>query len=560
MKRAVTYARESPSLAENELTVESQVKEDKERIETDGNLCTESYEDNGFAGDLLARPALDKLRDDAIQGKFDVVYIFDRDRLARKYYLQELVIEELEELKIEVVFLKEKKAENEEDKILLGVRGLFAEYERAKIRERTRRGRLHRANKGLLVGHEAPYGYKYVRPDKDKEEREYQVYEPEAKVVRKIFHWLADDGCSLMEVRRRLYKDGVKARDSGKTNWQNSTLSRLVRRTDYIGTMFYNKTVPVVPEHPRKEGYKRMKKTGRKYKDRKDWIPIKIPSLISDDLFYRAQEQLAKNPFFGKRNVKYPYLLSGLIYCGCSSRMAGGNQGRYRYYRCSDRVSKFPEKSSCTQKMVRVEKLDVLVWKKVSDFLNDPGKLKEQLNQMNDHKLKEKDRLNQEVQEIDRGIGKLKKQEDILLKALRTEAITPDQLKSEMAKVLEEEKLLIEKKNNIRIQPVQSNLLVTLEMVERYVSILRKKLPELSFDEKQALLRVVLDQVIVKDKRVIIKGIIPADIVTEIDDYAGKSNLRSNNRVTEHPGDGGSGHFYAFAPILHNCRFAIQIN
>ena len=560
MKRAAKYTRESPSLAENEKTIESQAVEIDKRISSDGNVLVMEYADNGYAGDILDRPDLDRLRDDASKKIFEILYIFDRDRLARKYYLQELVVEELSELGIEVVFLQERKAETDEDKILQGVRGIFAEYERAKIRERTRRGRLHRANKGLLVGHEAPYGYKYVRPDKDKEEREYQEDEKEAKVVRMIFHWLADDGCSLMEVRRRLYKAGIKARDSGKINWQNSTLSRLVRRTDYIGTMYYNKTIPVVPEHPRKEGYKRMKKTGRKYKDRKDWIPIKIPSIIDPDLFNRAQEQLMKNPFFGKRNVKYPYLLSGLVYCGCSSRMAGGNQGRYRYYRCSDRVSKFPEKSSCTQKIVRVEKLDSLVWDRVSKFLNDPEKIKEQLDQMNDHTLKEKDRLNQQILDIDKEIGKLKKQEEILLKALRTEAITPDQLKSEMSKVIEEENKLIDEKNKIHIQPVPSGTPVTPEMVERYTSLLRKKLPDISFDEKQALLRVVLDQVIVKDKRVIIKGIIPADLVTEIDDYAGQSNFRSHNRIAEHPGNGGGGHFYAFAPILHHSWSSFKVS
>ena len=210
--------------------------------------------------------------------------------------------------------------------------------------------------------------------------------------------------------------------------------------------------------------------------------------------------------------------------------------------------------------MVRVEKLDSLVWDRVSQFLNDPEKIKEQLDQMNDHTLKEKDRLNQQILDIDKEIGKLKKQEEILLKALRTEAITPDQLKSEMSKVIEEENKLIDEKNKIHIQPVPSGPPVTPEMVERYTSLLRKKLPDLSFDEKQALLRVVLDQVIVKDKRVIIKGIIPADLVTEIDDYAGQSNFRSHNRIAEHPGNGGGGHFYAFAPILHHSWSSFKVS
>jgi len=84
MKRAAYYVRESPSLAEKEDTKDSQISALVERIKADGNPLVGEYVDNGWAGDLLARPDLDKLRDDAAQSKFDVLYIFDRSRLARK--------------------------------------------------------------------------------------------------------------------------------------------------------------------------------------------------------------------------------------------------------------------------------------------------------------------------------------------------------------------------------------------------------------------------------------------------------------------------------------------
>lgn len=187
MKRAVYYVRESPSLAENENTKDSQISALVERIKTDNNIFIGGYVDNGWAGDLLARPDLDRLRDDATQSKFDVLYIFDRSRLARKYWLQELVVEELEEREIEIIFLQERKAETEEDKVLQGIKGVFFEYERAKIRERTRRGRLHLAKQGKMVGHEAPFGYRYVRPDHNKEERWYEILEDEASIINMIF-------------------------------------------------------------------------------------------------------------------------------------------------------------------------------------------------------------------------------------------------------------------------------------------------------------------------------------------------------------------------------------
>ena len=222
MKRAAYYARESPSLRENELTIESQVEAVKQKIIENGDTEFKGFEDNGWAGDLLARPALDELRDAAKQGDFEILYIFDRSRLARKYWLQEMVMDELESLGIEVSFLQEPKIENDEDRVLQGMKGLFAEYERVKITERTRRGRLHRAKKGLVVGHEALYGYKYVRPNLEEDDRWFEIYEPEAKVVRLIFKWLAYDHLTLRGLIKRLYEHKIPSRD-GNPIWASST-------------------------------------------------------------------------------------------------------------------------------------------------------------------------------------------------------------------------------------------------------------------------------------------------------------------------------------------------
>lgn len=282
--RAALYARESPSLAENEQTIKSQVEAIEQRIRDDENILVEKYEDNGYAGDLLIRPSLDQARDDASQHKFDLLYFHDRDRLARVYWLQELVIDELERLGIQVVFLEERRAETPEDKVMQGVRGIFAEYERAKIRERTRRGRLHRAKKGMLVGHEAPYGYRYIRPDKDKDERWLEINSEEAKVVRKIFGWLAYDGSSLRGVVKKLFDENIKTRD-GQSIWAFSTLGRLVRNETYIGITYYNKTQSLEPTKPGNNGYKRMKKTSRKYKPEENGYRSKFQQFLIKKYF-----------------------------------------------------------------------------------------------------------------------------------------------------------------------------------------------------------------------------------------------------------------------------------
>jgi site-specific DNA recombinase len=119
--------------------------------------------DDGYSGATLVRPALERLRDAAVAGVLDRLYVHAPDRLARKYAYQVLLVEEFGRCGVEVVFLNRELGRSPEDDLLLQVQGMMAEYERAKIIERHRRGKLHAARLGsvnVLSG--APYGYRYV--------------------------------------------------------------------------------------------------------------------------------------------------------------------------------------------------------------------------------------------------------------------------------------------------------------------------------------------------------------------------------------------------------------
>lgn len=559
MKRAIYYVRESPSLAENENTKDSQISALVERIKTDNNIFIGGYVDNGWAGDLLARPDLDRLRDDASQSKFDVLYIFDRSRLARKYWLQELVVEELEERGIEIIFLQERKAETEEDKVLQGIKGVFFEYERAKIRERTRRGRLHLAKQGKLVGHEAPFGYRYVRPDHNKEERWYEIVEDEAKIVNMIFQWIGNEACSLTEVRRRLHEKQIKTRSGNKTIWSNSTLSRLLRRTDYIGKSFYNKTLSVVPQNPRNNGYKRMKKTGRIYKPQEEWLPIAVPSIVDEDLFYRTQEQLKNNAFFSKRNQKFPYLLSGLLFCGCgcNARMSGDGQEKYRYYRSTDRIKKFPEKRVCTALSIPVNKIESLVWNKIVEFLNNPKLVLKQLKDIEKKKVKEQDQLKISLLDIQKRVEKLNIEEERIATAFRKSFLSLEQLNIQMKDISKQKEQIKQDEKVALAQPSNTDTQLNPETIKRYCKIMQKKLPKLVFAERQELLRLFINKVIVKDKKVNIQGEIPIDNTLELKDDS-QSQFISSSGFRRSSSGSGSGYIGTFPSILYHCRTSGQ--
>jgi site-specific DNA recombinase len=550
MKSAVIYARTSTELQEQEKTIQSQIQAVLDYAKQNEYEVIEQYLDDGWSGTLLARPALDKLRDDAAKKIFNSVLIYDPDRLARKYAYQALVLEELEDKGIEVVFLNRPKAESPEDKILQGFQGLFAEYERTKILERTRRGKLHKARSGFIIGNEPPDGLIYI-PKTKTTPAHYEINKERAEIIKLIMGWVANDGCSLTELRRRLYKDKILT-VGGKYNWQNSTLSRLLRNETYAGTTYWNKTISIVPEKPLEEGkYKRVKKSSRKSKPRADWIPIKVPAIIDEELFLRVQDQLKKNFFFSKRHQKYQYLLSGILFCGsCGSRYTGAGCSRgYRYYRDTNRIRCFPEEKTCNQGSVSANRIEALVWDKISELLNNPKLMMEQLNKLQEKQKNEFSVTVKKGLEIDTQIGKIKFQEQRLLDAYRQEVITIEQFKEQMGKVNEGKDKLEESKAIILKQPEQEIITITPEMIKQYCQLVVKKLPEITFEQKQQLLRLLVDKVILKDKEVTIQGIIPA--VEALKDDS-QSLLWSNGGSGERLNNGRGGHIFPFSSSIYD--------
>ena len=182
------YARVSSEQQAEAATIDSQVAVLQERIASDGlTLETEMrFLDEGYSGATLIRPALERLRDVAATGAMDRLYVHSPDRLARKYAYQVLLLDELQRCGVEVVFLNHPLGKTPEEDLLLQVQGMVAEYERAKILERSRRGKLHAARQGsvnVLSG--APYGYRYVSCREGDGEARYEIVLEEARVICK---------------------------------------------------------------------------------------------------------------------------------------------------------------------------------------------------------------------------------------------------------------------------------------------------------------------------------------------------------------------------------------
>jgi len=210
MKTAALYARVSSDIQEREETIDSQIVQLRQMAVNKGYVVVDRhlYLDEGYSGDLLARPSLDRLRDDARDGLIDIVLVHCPDRLARRYAYQVVVIEELERFGCEIDFVNREIARTPEDQMLLAMQGVVAEYERAKIMERTRRGRLHKLQSGVLILPRPPFGYRWI-PKQGSERGRLEIDEDQADLVRKIFNWIERDGMSIMAVTRHLMEQCV---------------------------------------------------------------------------------------------------------------------------------------------------------------------------------------------------------------------------------------------------------------------------------------------------------------------------------------------------------------
>ncbi len=155
------YARVSSDQQSEAKTIESQVADLRARIASTGSTLSAELEflDDGYSGATLIRPALERLRDVAAAGGIDELYVHCPDRLARHYAHQVLLLEEFLRAGVEMIFLNREVGQTPEDQLLLQVQGMIAEYERAKILERSRRGKRHGAQVckvSVLSG--VPYG------------------------------------------------------------------------------------------------------------------------------------------------------------------------------------------------------------------------------------------------------------------------------------------------------------------------------------------------------------------------------------------------------------------
>ena len=390
------YARVSSEQQAQAGTIGSQLTALQQKVAQDGLQLSEelTFVDEGYSGSTLIRPALEQLRDVVALHGLERLYIHSPDRLARKYAYQVLLIDEFERAGVEIIFLNRALGQSPEDDLLLQVQGMVAEYERAKILERSRRGKRHAAQSGqvsVLSG--APYGYRYISKQDGGGQARYEIVLDEARVVRQIFTWVGHERVSIQEVCRRLQQAEERTR-TGKTTWDRTTVWGILKNPAYKGQAAFGKTKvgPMQPKLRPQRGDPAQPRRAVSTRDvpEEQWLYIPVPPLVSEALFETVQTQLEENRQRARQRKRGArYLLQGLLVCAqcqyayygkaVSNKSAKGKKRDYAYYRCiGTDAYRFGGERICDNLQVRTDKLDEWVWQEVCALLAEPQRLQQE--------------------------------------------------------------------------------------------------------------------------------------------------------------------------------------
>ena len=520
MTIAAIYTRVSSDRQKEEHTIGSQILALTEYAHNQGFTVPDEwiFQDEGYSGATLLRPGLERLRDLACEGQVEELLIYAPDRLSRKYAYQVLLTEEFARHGVEVIFLKSPKATTPEEQLLLQFQGMIAEYERAQIAERTRRGKRYRAKSGLVnVLSGAPYGYRYVKKG-EFSSAYYEVLDQEAEIVRTVYRLYTEDGLSINAIARWLNDRNIATRKK-ISRWERSTIWAMLRNPAYKGQACFGKTQIVerqkITRPLRKRGGFSSRCSANRERPRQDWIEIPVPALVNEEVFELAEERLEHNKRYSLRRTIEPTLLQGILVC---------NQCGYAYYRTSTRTSKrklyyyrclgsddyrYKNGRVCNSRPIRQDYLDAVVWEQVIKLLEDPeivrSEIRRRIKEIHNASpiRKRKEILEKEIIRLNKSIEKL-------LDAYQEDLLQLDELRRRMPALRKREATLKSELTSIESAASdQHAILRVADNIDNFLFQLRKKADTMEVLERQKVLRLVVKEVLIDDETVHIKHSVP---------------------------------------------------
>jgi site-specific DNA recombinase len=369
--KAAIYARVSTDeQAIRGFSLDEQVSACRNHAEEHGYQIVNSFREE-YTGMSMDRPELEKLRDSVNHSGISVVIVTELDRWARRAIHQSLLEEEFASLGVKVEYVLDHFEDNDEGRLLKGIRQQLGEYEQTKILQRMATGRIGKVKQGHVMTPYAPFGYRIVG---ENGVARFEIDEEEAAIVRMIYSWYTcgDDESGPMtmyHIANRLTDLGYLTCGDKRINnrrkyeagvWHAATVRHMLKNELYRGIWHYLKHQRIKGEDNRLHLVPR---------DSSEWMEVQIPPIIDEEIFQLAQIRIQGN-ITGRRTRTHEYLLSGHIRCQkCGRAFCGYTPRKISYYRCGGTLRK-PIKI-CAEQGIPVRHLDNDVWIWFSSLLKN---------------------------------------------------------------------------------------------------------------------------------------------------------------------------------------------
>ena len=406
-----------------------------------------------------------------------------------------------------------------EDHLLVQFQGMIAEYERAQILERSRRGKRHRARRGeVAVLGGAPYGYRYHKktPDRD---AFYEIVEPQASVIRDIYRYYTSDHMSISAIARKLSERAVRTA-SGHTRWERSVVWAMLRNPAYQGKVCFGKTRMAPRQRvraPRRSRRFAGRNSAGHERPQEDWIEIPVPAIVSEHAFALAKERLQQNKVFSRRRTRTPSVSQGLLVCGkCgyalrrTSTQTRGCKTPYAYYRCpASEAWRHPDGPPCDSRPVRQDLLDDVVWTELIRLLEDPALVSAEIDRRLEA-ARVSDPNQQREADLRHRLIRVRKSIDRLVTAYQEELISIDELRDRTPELRRQEQAVHrELQSAVDRARDRETWLRLAKTLTGFLARLRSAAETLDITERQRIVRLLVKEILVTEDKITIRHAIP---------------------------------------------------
>ena len=499
-RRVALYVRVSTTRqAEGELSIPDQIKQGQACCIARGLSLVETFVEPGASATDDRRPEFQKMIDAATSAgrPFDVILVHSMSRFFREQFLSEFYIRRLRKSGVELLSITQEFTDNPTGNLIRQILGSFDEYQSRENAKHTLRAMQENARQGFWNGSQAPYGYRAVAAERrgTKIKKVLAVEEAEAAIVRQIFDLalgIAGMPLGVKSIVNHLNAKGDRLR--GKP-FQISNVHRILTAKTYTGVHQFNR---------------RTAKTGQ-LKAADDWIAVNVPPILTTEIFEQVQSSLsARSPKrVPPRLVGNPTLLTGIATCGtCGSGMTlrTGKGGRYRYYTCAGSAQK--GKTVCPGRSISMPTLDNAVLGHLAERLFTPDRLAEILKAFVARSSQDQESRREQLGQARRAQTEAEGRIDRLLQLIEQGMMALDDavFKERLATAKAARQGAVERVKLLDRAAADGAGEITADKIAALAAALRDALSSGDANFRKAYLRLFVDQVIVGDGDIHLRG------------------------------------------------------